>query len=306
VVGGIKIMQILKTREELEALFVDTTTSVGYVSLGQKITASSLHPGHEDLVAYAKTNFDVTVVSFWDIFELVYQVYRLPYLFYETGLPWDSTGCIEWCEVQGADYVLIPDNDYSAQYIQSVGIDGTNTEFYDLVNGIWQENSYISYEPTPTDASLYTATMSAKTFVMMQNVKNHFNNTFIGSWKDGFPRFTITDYVNRYTPEAYIMIDPIKTPDGIYYSSGYFRLTEAQKDIIKQFEGIVDAIGYQDTTALIVALQDLDPNGDEGLLVRRIDTIIGGVVGEANDFVNIQYSMSNYPDAYPIYKKGVR
>lgn len=298
-------MQILKTRQELEALFVDTTTSVGYVPLGQKVTASSLHPGHEDLVAYAKANFDVTVVSFWDIFELVYEFYKVGYIQPEIGQPWDSTGCLAWCEAQGVDYVLVPDAGYSAEYLDSIGVDTTGTAIYNMVDTIWKQNSYSFYDPTPTDASLHTASLSAKTFVILQNIKTHFNNTFVGSWKDGFPRFTITDYVNNYTPETYTMLDPIKTPDGIYYSSAYFLLTEAQKDIIKQFEGVVDTVGYSDTTALISALQALDTTG-EGLFIRRIDTIIGGVVGEANDFINIQYNMSTHPDAYPIYKKGVR
>lgn len=299
-------MQVLKTREELEAIFADTTTSIGYVSLAQKTTADNLHAGHEHLVDYAKANFDVSVVSFWDTLELVYEFYKVSYLNYEIGLPWDSTGCLAWCEAHDVDYVIMPDIGYSSEYIDSLGIDMTSTAVYEWVNNVWAENNYNAYDPTPNDASLYTATISAKTFTILQARKNYLNNTFVGSWKDGFPRFTISDYINRFTPESFVILDPIKTPDDLYYSSGYFQLTQPQKDIIKQFEGVVDTVGYADTTALIIALQELDPEGAEGLLIRRIDKIIGGVVGEANDFINIQYSMSNYPDAYPIYKKGVR
>lgn len=299
-------MQILKTREELEALFVDSTTSVGYVSLAQKTTANSLHPGHESLIQYSKDNFDVTVVSFWETLELVYEFYKVSNIRDAIGAPWDSTGCLAWCEAQGVDYVLNPEVGYSKIYIDSKGIDTTSLTTFEWVNDVWVQNNYQEFLPEPDNASLYTATISAKTFIIMQENKNYFNNTFVGSWKDGFPRFTITDYINKYTPESFVMLDPIKTPDDLYYSSGYFLLTETQKNIIKQFEGVVDTVGYSDTTALIQALQALDPGGTEGLLIRRVDLILGGVVGEENDFVNIQYNMSDYPDSYPIYKKGVR
>lgn len=300
-------MQILKTRDELEALFIDTTTSIGYVSLAQKTSASSLHPGHEALIQYAKDNFDVVVVSFWETLELVYEFYKTQNIQDSIGTPWDSTGCLAWCEAQGVDYVMNPDVGYSKTYVESKGIDTTSSAIFEWVDGVWADNNYQAYLPEPDNASLYTATISAKTFIILQATnKNYLNNTFIGSWKDGFPRFTITDFVNKYTPETFTMLDPIKTPDDLYYSSGYFLLTEAQKNIIKQFESVVDSVGYSDTSALIVALQALDPGSAEGLLVRRVDLIIGGVVGEANDFINIQYNMSGYPDSYPIYKKGVR
>lgn len=295
-------MQILTTRPELEAAV--GSSSVGYVSLSQKNTAQSLHPGHEYLVNYSKANYDLTVVSFWETMELMYEIYGNSFFLNEVGLPWDSTGCLAWCETMGVDYVLLPEIGYSKTYMDSVGIDTTDTTLYTTIDQIWADNNYPAYEPTPDDASMFSSTIRAKVFVMLQNYKTPFNNHFIASWKDGYPRFTMAHYVNNYTTEHFELLDPVKTPDDLYYSSSYFVFTEAQKDIIKQFETVVDTVGYSDTTALTIALNDLDTG--VGFEVRRIDLTLGGVVGAANDFINIQFRMGSYPDAYPIYKKGVR
>lgn len=299
-------MEILKTREELEAIFADSTTTFGYINIDRKVSASTLHAGHEAIIAYSKSNFDKTVVSFWNGLELIYKIYGHDYFLNDIGNAWDSTGCLAWCEAQGVDYVLYPDDWYSTQYLTDVGIlDSTGLEMYELVDGIWWENDYIKHTPTPTDASLFNTTLRAKTFVMLQNYKTPLNCTFVSSWKDGEPRFTIGDYVNNHTTESYHLIDPIKTPDNLYYSSAYFNYTQDQKDLLLQIESTVDSVGYSDTTSLTVALEDLN-TGSENFTVQRIDITVGGVVGAANDFISIKYLMDGASDLYPIYKKGVR
>lgn len=299
-------MQVLKTREELEAIFADTTAAFGYINIDRKVSASSLHAGHEALITYSKSMHGKTVVSFWNGVELIYSIYGGDYFLNNIGNAWDSTGCLAWCEAQGVDYVLVPDDWYSTEYLDNLGVfDTTGLEFYQLVDSIWGDNGYITHALTPTDASLYNTTLRAKTFIGLQNYKTQLNCHFISSWKDGEPRFTVSDYVNNHSTEMYHLIDPIKTPDNLYYSKAYFGYTQDQKDLILQIEDTVDAVGYSDTTALTVALEALN-TGTENFTVQRIDVTIGGVVGAANDFISIKYLMNGVFDSYPIYKKGVR
>jgi len=299
-------MQILKTRPELESAI--GSASFGYIGMQRKKASDVLHAGHEALISYSKANFDITVVNFWDPLEMIYSLYGGDYFLNEIGQAWDSTGCLTWCEAQGVDYVLMPDDWYSTQYLQQLGIDTSNSEIYTLVDTIWTENNYADYKPGAVDSSLYNTTLRAKTFVLLQNYKNKLNCTFVSSWKDGEPRFTLNDYIKNHSTEDYHLIDPVKTPDGLYYSSAYFQYTQAQKDLLLQVESVVDSVGYSDTTALISALEALN-TGSEDFEISRLDITYGNVshvVGENNDFIRILYTMGSLVDAYPIYKKGVR
>jgi len=292
-------MQIIKTRPELEAAV--GLNSVGYTGLSRKTSGDELHPGHANLIQFAKSNYDLSVVSFWDALELVYEFYDHEYFLDNIGMPWDSTGVLAWCEAQGVDYVLLPDQGYSAEYVASLGIDKSAAK--SMVNQIWSSNNYPTYN-FDTQVSQYNNMILAKTFVIMQNYKNQFNNIFVSSWKDGFPKFTNHDYVKYYTTEDSVLLAPIKSPDGLYYSSNYPYYTEDQKNLIKQIEGVVNNVGYADTNVLLAALNDL--NTDEGFEAYRVDITYGGVVGAANDFLNIMFTVEGNGDTYPIYKKGVR
>jgi hypothetical protein len=217
---------------------------------------------------------------------------------------WDSTGCYDWCETNGVDYIFDPDPGYTKQYFDSVGIDTTSSSIYNWVDSIWSSNNYFTHE-LDENKSLYLGMLRAKSFVIAQYNKNTLNTNYVFTWKDGIPYFVMADYINNSTSENCVLLDPIKAPDGIYYSSSYPFYTQYQKDVILQFESTVDSVGYDDTTALINALQDLDTQDE--FLFRRIDVTYGGIVGEANDYIKIFYLVDGtLLDSYPIYKKGVR
>lgn len=295
-------MEIVTTREELtEAL---GTTPFGFVSIARKSDALQLHEGHAHLVNYSKANYDKTVVNFWHGLELLYALYGIDYFGDDTGAVWDEPGCLAWFDGLGVDYAFVPAVGYSTTYLTQLGI---QLNFQDpvvhaWVEQVWQENSYPNNQGTIVDRSLYNTTLRAKAFVIMQHYKNKLNQTCIATWKDGYPLFTMAHYVNNHTTENFALLDPIRDSNGIYYSSEYFSYNQDEIDVIKQFEGVVNRVGYSDENTLRAALMSLSPM----LYVRRVDTTIGGVVGTANDFINIQYDMNGRSDSYPIYKKGVR
>ena len=295
-------MEIVTTREELAAAV--GTSSFGYVSLARKQNSLNLHEGHAYVINYSKANFDKTVVGFWHGLELLYALYGIDYFGEDDGSVWDETGCLSWVESLGVDYALVPPLGYSATYLTQLGI---QLNFQDpvvhaWVEQVWQDNNYPNNQGTIVDRSLYNTTLRAKAFIIMQHHKNKLNQTCVASWKDGYPLFTMAHYVNNYTTENFTLLDPIKNADNMYFSSVSDTFTPEEINTISQFEGVVNGVGYYDENTLRAALMSLSP----ALYVRRVDTTIGGVVGAANDFINIQFDINGKSDSYPIYKKGVR
>lgn len=302
-------MHIVKTLDEVYS-FLDSTTTLGWISIQRKSSVSKLHAGHEYVVNYSKANFDITAVNFWEAEEGMHYIYKSDIFENTYGQPWDSTGCIDWCEQKGVDIVMIPDSGYTQEYLIDAGIniDSTGFEIYNWVEDLWNDRNYEAYEPTLDDASRFSQTTRAKTIAILQYAereKQIYKNR-ISTWKDGSYKFIVADFIHNFLPvtDDFIMLEPIKAPDGVYYSSSYNEYSEAEKNAIVQIPTIVDSVGYDDTTALIVALNAMGES--VGLNVYRVDVVIGGVVGENNDFIEVFYNIDTKLDSYPILKEGVR
>jgi hypothetical protein len=300
--GGVEIMQIVKTRTELEGAV--GASQIAYLGFSKKSFAGELHDGHIYLVDYAKSKYGKVVVNFWNSYELMRDIFKLTHLEPEIPYSWDYNGCYKWCEDNGVDIVFDPDFGYSAQFLKEMNIDvsGKDHKVYDDINSIWQQNNYPDYPPEVDNAYLLTGTCRAKMFVMLQTFKKKLNQTFVTTWKDGFPSFIRADWVTKYSSESFDLIDPLKDSEGMYYSSSNSSLSESQKNTIRQFESVVGYTSYDNTEALRNVLQELDTT----INVVRVDTLIGGICGEKNDFINIQYKIGDEMNSYPIYKKGVR
>ena len=109
------------------------------------------------------------------------------------------------------------------------------------------------------------------------------------------------------------MLDPVVNPDGLYYSTASETYTQDEIDLVKGIPGVVDSFGYSDPGLLQTELKtQLDPSGTYEFDPYRIHVTYGGIVGEANDFIEIFYTMGTYPsgkarsDMYPIRKLNVR
>ena len=297
-------MIVLKTRKDLERAV--GKTAFGYIAFDKKKSYDEFHGGHEYLINYSKSNFPLTVVTFWDTLELMYEVYRVPQYEQELNKKWDPDSCYRWCEEHGVDYVLSPDDGYSSIYLKELGFDPA-TDINDLmgwVSDLWEQEGYSDYQPGQVDDSPFNMTIKAKTFIILQKLKTPLNCNFISTWKDGEARLIVADYINKYTDENYILLDPIKDSDSVYFSTTKASLPPDAIEILKKIESSVQS-GYSDLEDLKTRINSLDKNG-AGFYVRRIDYIEGGVVGRENDYINVQYSIGEISDSYPIMLKGVR
>ena len=297
-------MIVLKTRKDLERAVGDT--EFGYIAMDKKQSYDEFHAGHEYLINYSKNNFEVTVVTFWDTVELMYEIYKVPQYQQELNKKWDPTSCYRWCSDHGVDFVLSPDDGYSSEYLKELDFDPT-TDIRGVMNwvqDVWEKEGYAEYEPGKEDDSPFNNTIKAKTFIILQKLKTPLNCNFISTWKDGEARLIVADYINKYTKENYILLDPLKDTDSVYYSTTKSQLPTEALEILKKIESSVQS-GYTDLEELKNRINSLDTKR-VGFYVRRIDYIEGGVVGRENDYVNVQYVVGNIEDSYPIYLKGVR
>jgi len=297
-------MQIVKTWDELNPLIAGQT--VGNIALARKKSAAQLHAGHLSLVEYTKSNFDVCLVSFWDPVEFIYWFYTEQNIVEDLeDTVWDSTGCLDWCLSNGVDVVILPDAGYTDIFMNG----------YDKVTGksnvatIWAQRGY----PEVTDEASYNYFRSPKSIMMYIDWQDKpAGFTYINTWKDGCSRYVLEDHLNRIRSDYYLLLDPVVNPDGIYYSSASETYNQDEIDLVTAIPGVVDSVGYDDTTALIEALLELDPGGTLQFDPYRIHVTYGGIVGEANDFIEIFYSLGTYPsgkvraDMYPIRKLNVR
>jgi len=300
-------MQIVKTWEELTPLLEGNTT--GRVALARKKSASQLHTGHVSLINYAKTNYDICLVSFWNPIEFIYWFYPDESIVEALNdTVWDSTGCLDWCEINGADIVILPDDGYTATYMY--GYDKVIAK--SQVDALWESRGY----PEINTDEMYRYTRATKAMMMYLNWKAYdrpTNYTYIDTWKDGCGRFVLNDHINQINPGMFDMLDPVVNPDGLYYSTASETYTQDEIDLVKGIPGVVDNVGYNDTTALQQALvSTLDPNGTYEFDPYRIHVTYGGIVGEANDLIEVFYILGSYPngkeraDMYPILKLNVR
>jgi hypothetical protein len=305
-------MEIVTTRPELDALIGSNT--VGYTVFGRKQDASTFHEGHQHVLNYSKSNFDLTVAAFWDGQEFINEFYPL-HDYWNINPAWDRAGTITWCENNGVDIVIAPEAGYAAEYLESLGVD-TPTKNYllDWVEQLWIDNDYpgISIDQdfstiNGNDMSRVSTAMRIRTTVIMQNIKQQKSTfTHVSSWKDGEGRFIIEHFINNFTIENYVMLDPIKNNFGSYYSTSHINYGTRELNILNEIEGVVNSVGYSDEETLIAALNALDTTGTAGFNVRRLDITEGGVVGQSNDFIQVQFDMGPTSSFFPIYKKGVR
>jgi len=295
-------MQIVKTMEDLYTAIGSQT--VGCTAIDKKSNASNLHAGHLDLINYAKANYDISLVSFWDGIELIYYFYPEQRIADDITQVWDSTGCYAWCEANGVDIVMSPDLGYTATYLHDYDkyISIANTQ------ALWLQRGYPVIEG---DGDSYFNSAKAVMAYLDWDPKTS-GWSYLNTWKDGCSRYVLADHLNRVREDYYVLLDPIKNSDGLYYSTLSQDMSQGEIDIAVQIPDVVDSVGYSDEYVLQEALRDLDPGGTFNFEPYRIHVTYGGIVGEANDFIEVFYSFGNYPsgksraDIYPIRKLNVR
>jgi hypothetical protein len=214
-------MLIVKTIEEAKA--AAQGFNVVYFNLQKKESASEIHEGHNLSLAYGKQFGNKVMVGFWYSQAVLNHVDSrwLP----EPNLVWDKDGCLAWAESQNVDIAFCPELE---DEINVYNI--SNFNYYrDLVNRIWTKENY---------ATSFTNDISSdkSKIVCLGRLISNTGWKHIYSWKDGITRYIEMDFMNKHTNSRVIMAAPVKAPDGLYYSSSYFKYTAEEKVELAKIE----------------------------------------------------------------------
>jgi len=298
-------MEIVKTREEYKKLLGDKR--VGYINIRRKMSVNQLHSGHEYVINYSKNNFDLTTVSFWNIAEMNYVLFRDKMFrpFMKNLSRWDKNGCVEWCRQKGVDIVLVPDDNYMFDYISEKS---QNMNLIEFIDDVWATNNYPTYKKEENPYQ-YVWMLSAKSFCIYQYVKTNTNSKIITTWKNGEIVFIVEDFVKKYVyPNGELVIlDPIKDNDGLYYSSSNIE-ANVQKNLINYFDSeirrVLNIPGDLKKDVLSTSFSSLGKTDKFSNGFKIIEIYASQNPLLRGKFVNITYSYNGVICTYPFYSKN--
>jgi hypothetical protein len=298
-------MIVLDGEQNFSNLSLDSN-SIGIVSIEKKPLASYLHRGHEALVEKAKSICEKVIVYF-----VTTEVFGLP-CFPENPVwkrkksTFDSKGCFSWAESKGVDVV----------------ISQTPTQYEILLSKLdlkeqikWAMDLYET-EKYPFDNSErgeLIRQMYYQWFIVLRNFDRQWTHVYC--WKDGYRRFFQKHFVEKYTNSKLVLVDPVYTPEGLFYSTIYNILSKKEKDVLSQIPDIMsdkylDSNGNSSSELLLSSLNSIVL--DTGINFYRSEITIGNsergwVVGEKNDLIQVYYALpEGRKDSFIVYKKGVR
>jgi hypothetical protein len=222
-------MLIVKTMEEAKQATIGFNTV--YFNMQKKTDASTIHEGHNKSLEAGKAYGNKTVVGFWYTQALLNYISDkwLP----EPILDWDSSGCVAWAESQNVDIVWAP------EYIDEIAIFQIDNLLYykGVVNKAWEEEGYEQLFSNPISSE------KTKLICLSRLITNTgWKYTF--SWKDGITRFVEKHFMEKYINSKVIITNPIKSPEGVYYSSAYFKYSNNEKIIMAQLESVIKSFDF--------------------------------------------------------------
>lgn len=217
-------MLIVKTLHEAKEATTNSTCLS--FTFQKKKSHIELHEGHSKILEKNKTSGNKIIVSFWYTQAVLNYINKMwpP----EPTLEWDLTGCLTWAKAQNVDIIWIPDYENE---LAIYNVD--NLEHYkNVINIIWEKENYKKH--FGNDIS------SEKTKILcLGRLIANTGWKYLYSWKDGITRYIERDFMHKYTNSRVIIDEPIKTPDGLYYSSSYFKYTEMEKTELLKIEQAV-------------------------------------------------------------------
>lgn len=294
-------MIVATTPEQFESAIAKKGT-VGYINIRRKMSSTDLHSGHLSLINYSKNNYDLTAVAMTDFYEMVYAIYGYKRAkVAKDGLKnWVRNECIEWLQNNSVDVLYLLYDGFFIDWYNNNRKLVENTKKW--VDKIWVENNYPIYEEYGAEQELWMIT--AKSAMVYYYLEKHFGTYQITTWKNGDIVFIYDHFTKTYIPENnFVIIDPTKNKDDIYYSTSYGNISPTQKSVISQFENVVKNVGYNDKELLKIELQKLNIQGKYSIRLEITDITItdNHLVGSDKIFININFKMGENICNHPLY-----
>lgn len=258
-------MELFKTIDEI-VNFVGTK-NIGYISFQRKNT-NEHHDGHAHLVNYAKNNYDLVVAAYWDHMEFIDNLFGDTESIYRRDINpvWDQSYCTSWCSNQGVDIMLVPNVGYSQIYFSGCNIQ----DLKNTINTIYDNEGYNNGREISSSTSLtIPQTIKSK---MMSIYFNDRGWTTITSAKDGYWRYVAKHFLENYTTSKYEILEPLKRPDGLYYSSSLNLIPSEKISLVSQIPTKMNSVTSQQNIFLLKdEINSIDVSEENKLRAYRIE-----------------------------------
>lgn len=214
---------ILRTLQDRQN--VDTTGKTTAVVSFEPKWIDSHHDGHIALIKHAQSLADIVFVHYWYTYPLMDFLFGDKTDFYRTSTFIDIPNeqyMIDWCNLQGVDYIWLPTKDYYNDWFQGYNINDLKT---------WADNLCIKegyiYSNVDVIDNLKRIMITLKPLIDNQYYSYDYR---VGSSKDGILRYFEKDFYNKYLGVNVIVLEDVLSIDGLpLFSSNYF----SEKDIEK-------------------------------------------------------------------------
>lgn len=228
-------MEIVKTIEESKAITAGKKNVLFNVQ--KKLNVIELHEGHRKAAIESRQFGDTLMIGFWYLTAITAYVNDK---FVLEDLTWDKEGCIEWARSLGADFCYAPD------YKDEIAICSFPSfqERNEWSKRVWVEEGYDKFYAAEQHSE------KARINCLCKSITNT-GWTYVYSRKDGITRYINADFMKKYTKSTGVVVDPVKSPEGLFYSSSYFKYSDKEKQIVANIEPMILEFDFSKNTDIL-------------------------------------------------------
>jgi len=222
-----------------------------------------LTPEFDNIITEGKKFGNKTISSFWylhQIHDFIYpdnMVENIP-----EDIIWNKDDCIAWAESKGIDIVWAPELSDEIELVNK-----PNLGYYrDLLNRIWNNENYSRFSTGIHD-------MEKKKGDFVSRLMCNTGWKYATSISDGITAFLKIHFTNKYTDSRCIIIDTIRSPEGLHYSPNYSTYSAKEKEVLARVEPTVLAFDFtRDLGELADAI--VSAGSEIGLKVRTLNKFV--------------------------------
>lgn len=241
-------MQVLRSISEAKSL-IPSDKIIGATSF-QKKNSGGLHDGHVYLINTIKSLVEKTVITFYDDFYLMYNIYP------DEGpsnspVTWDEAYCLNWADTNGVDFVFVPPPGFLFDITGVSSIEVLKTQTDTIISN----EGYSDAIPSVYNTALKYSILST---LLSNEIGGFFKKDYhFCSWEQNIIPFIRKDFYTKYTTMQMQILEPLRRPDGLCYSTRLLTLPQNKIDV---FLNIRNEIVSQYDSTSTVNFSDIDIN----------------------------------------------
>jgi len=258
------------------------------VTFDKKNNYDNFHKGHDYIFDYAKANFKYVLLIFAD-------PRSFPKYFYVGNKYKENKkskanylDCYNWSMKHDADLFWWHDDDFVKDYAP---------DYRDWVDEWFEEHDL--YKCLTSHKRNQHIIERIKAMMMLKR-RSQLTWNKLASWKDGYVKFYDAWFINNFTPEKHLLIEPIKNENGVYYSRHYKEYDKNQIKIFNLFEEYAEHINKDNLTEFFNRLY-------KKMLVNRMKLqnieIADGKIMNGKEMIFYSFKINNIAESYPVVRE---